>query len=112
MASRIGLLWALLSLFIPFAQGPSLEGTWYGAISAPGAQFEIAVNLQKKGAGWTGALLLENGRTVPASNIVVEVNAIAFSLDQGSEKTTFKGVVSGSASEISGTFTQRDSKFP
>jgi hypothetical protein len=113
MALRIGLsLWALLWVFVSFAQVPSLEGTWYGVISPPGAEFEIVFHLQKKGSGWTGSLLLENGRTVPASNIVVEGNIIAFSLDQGPEKTTFNGVVSGNTPEISGAFTQGKSTFP
>src|SRR2546428_11975555 len=101
-----------LLLTTVLAQAPTFEGNWYGTISPPGAQFDIAVRLQLRGDIWTGTLLLENGTNIPLREIVPRANAISFSLDPGPQKITFKGALSDNGTELSGDFTQDTSTFP
>jgi hypothetical protein len=103
---------ALLWLATASAQAPSLEGTWYGTINPPGAQFEVAVRLQKKGEGWTGTLLLENGVSVPLNDIAIRSNSASFSINPGQEKVTFQGKLTNNGAEFNGEFKQGNSAFP
>src|SRR5262245_50257932 len=84
-------LCALLWLPAGFAQTAGFEGVWYGTINPPGARFDIAVNLQRRDNGWTGALLMEDGTNIPLSAIAAKEDAITFSLDPGGGKVTFTG---------------------
>src|SRR5438552_224135 len=110
----------VVSVFLWFAiaqsQSPSIQGIWYGTVTPPGAppeaRFQISVNFQKKGEGWMGTLLMEDGNSVPLSEIVLKANAISFSVDRGPQPTTFAGTFSGNAAEISGEFKQAQSTFP
>jgi len=101
-------LWLMHGL----AQTPGFEGTWYGTISPPGAQFDIAVSFQRSDASWAGNLLMENGTAIPITEIVIADNTITFSLSPGQGKVTFTGKLSGATPEISGVFRQDDSSFP
>lgn len=115
MTFKTATILCLLCFFvalISLAQGPTIEGNWYGSINPPGANFDIAVHFEKKGEIWTGALLVENGERFPLREIVAQLPAISFSFDPGGEKITLKGSLSGDATEISGQFTQNNSVFP
>src|SRR5947207_14408870 len=91
----------LLCVFVPLwllthvlAQTPGVEGTWFGTINPPGAQFDIAINLQRDVAGWTGMLLMENGANIPLREMVIQPSTISFLLDGGGGKIAFKGTIS------------------
>src|SRR5437867_4277053 len=95
---------ALLTVAGP-AQAPNIEGSWYGTINPPGTQFDVALSFQKKGDGWAGTLLLENGSSAALTGIIADGKAISFSLDARQADVTFKGTLSDGADTISGEFT-------
>jgi hypothetical protein len=94
-----------------FGQAPGFEGTWYGAISPPGAKFDVAVNVQRRGEVWTGTLLLEDGTSFQLTDISVKADAITFSVSPGPTKVTFTGTLSATPS-ITGEFKQDNATFP
>jgi hypothetical protein len=110
---RVVRIISLLSLLTVcgLAQAPKIEGQWYGTINPPGANFDVAVNFQRRGDGWIGTLLMENGGSLPLKNITAEGNAVSFVLDSGKTDVSFKGTLSN-AQEMSGEFTQNGMKFP
>ena len=105
-----------LCLFVAITllgQAPTFEGTWYGTINPPSLQFNIAVRFQKSGDSWSGTLLLENGMTVPLTEIAAQSKSISFSaVDPGQQKITFESALSDNGTELSGEFTQANSTFP
>src|SRR5262245_52689005 len=110
---RVVRIISLLSLLTVsgLAQAPKIEGQWYGTINPPGANFDVAVNFQRRGDGWTGTLLMENGASLPLKNITAEGNAVSFVVVSKNEDVSFKGTLSN-AEEMSGKFTQDGMKFP
>ena len=84
MRILLGLALATLLVAAGMAQDPKIDGPWYGTISPPGAQFDVGVTFQRRAGGWTGMLLLENGRSTPLKDITLEANAISFSVGCGS----------------------------
>jgi hypothetical protein len=111
---RILLLVVLASLLVVpgSAQSQKFDGTWYGTINAPGAQFDIVFSFKKAGAGWTGTLLTENGMRLALKDVTAEGNAISFSFDPGQAKVTFKGTLSNDARVVSGELAQDGRKSP
>src|SRR5262245_24594485 len=109
------ILCALVSLCLLTASGqtPSaVGGNWYGSVNPPNMRFDIAVSLQNIG-GWTGSLLMENGISLPLSNLSIDAKTISFSIDRGGqsgEQARFKGTIKDD--EITGEFTQDNSTVP
>jgi hypothetical protein len=93
-------------------QAISFDGTWYGAINPPGAKFDVAVNVQKRGDVWTGTLLTEDGTSFPLTDISVQGNTITFAVSPGASKVTFTGTLSGATPAITGEFKQDNATFP
>ena len=114
MKTFLILLLTAFTIISSAAQVPSIAGPWYGTINPPGAEFEIAVTIQKRDAGgWTGVLLMENGLSFQLNEITVGGSAISFSLEVGpAAKASLKGTLSADGTGISGEFTQNGAKFP
>src|SRR5881397_4398400 len=96
MKTFLIMLLAALTVISSPAQVPSVAGTWYGTINPGGAEFEIAVTIQKSDAGGlTGVLLMENGRSFPLYELTIDGSTVSFSVDVGpAAKASFKGAFS------------------
>src|SRR6185295_10303237 len=84
------------------AQTPNIDGSWYGTINPPGAEFDVALSFQKRGDGWAGTLLLENGSSAVLTGINAQGKTISFSLDSKQADAAFRGTISDDATTISG----------
>jgi len=117
MKPRLVLISVFLLARIPFgvvAQSRTAAGVWNGAISLPGAELIVSVNLQQKDdGGWTGTIdiPMQNAKGLPLSNIAIEGASISFSIAGVPGDPTFKGKLSEDGSAISGDFTQGPGKF-
>jgi len=89
-------------------------GVWNGAISLPGAELVVSVNLQQKDdGGWSGTIdiPIQNAKGIPLANIAVDAGVISFSITGAPGNPTFKGALSEDADTISGDFTQGPGRF-
>jgi hypothetical protein len=92
------------------AQTPGFEGAWYGTITPPGAQFDIAVSFKKRVDSWTGTLLLENGTNLTVEDLVIQGATVRFTVIQGQTRAAFAAVLSDAG--IKGEIKQDNSTFP
>ena len=97
-----------------FGQTPSKDfaGSWHGTLEAGGQKLRVVVTLTKSDAGaYTGKLdSLDQGATIPIDTITV--NGEAVRLEIKSLAIVFEGTVNKERTELTGTFTQGDQKFP
>jgi hypothetical protein len=88
------------------AQTPA-AGRWEGAISAPGREISVIVDLKGDGGKWQGTVALpgEKLKGLPLANIAVAGAGVTFSMP-GPGEPTFKGTVAQDGKTMSGDFTQ------
>lgn len=97
------------------AQGRTAAGLWNGAISTPGVELRVIVNLQQKDdRSWTGTIdiPMQNAKGVPLANIMVEGASVSFTITGGPGNPVFNGMFSEDGNTISGDFAQGPAKFP
>ena len=89
-----------------------IEGSWQGTLEASGTKLRLALIVTKSDAGAYGGKLdsIDQGATIPIDTITVNGNAVRFEIK--SHAVVFEGALNDERTELSGTFTQRDQKFP
>jgi dipeptidyl aminopeptidase/acylaminoacyl peptidase len=112
--SLLMLLFLILLSCQVFGQTPAkdFEGSWQGTLDAGGQKLRLVVTVTKSDAGvYTGKLdSLDQGATIPIDTITVNGDAVRWEIK--SPAIVFEGVLNKERTELTGTFTQSDQKFP
>src|SRR5215216_5930735 len=87
-------------------------GSWQGTLEAGGQKLRVVVTLTKSDAGaYAGKLdSIDQGATIPIDTITVNGDAVR--LEIKSPAIVFEGTLNKERTELTGTFTQGDQKFP
>ncbi len=97
-----------------FSQTPAkgLEGAWQGTLEAGGAKLRLILTVTKSDAGsYAGKVdSLDQGATIPIDTITVNGDAVRVEIK--SAAIVYEGALNKERTELSGTFTQGDQKFP
>src|SRR4029434_7589069 len=97
-----------------FGQTPAkdFEGSWQGTLEAGAQKLRLVVTVMKSDAGaYTGKLdSLDQGATLPIDTITVTGDAVRWEIK--SSAIVFEGALNKERTELTGTFTQGDQKFP
>src|SRR5688572_13855115 len=115
MKSSLLMLLLLLGLSCQvFGQTPAkdFEGSWQGTLEAGGQKLRLVVTVTKSDAGaYAGKFeSLDQGATIPIDSITVNGDAVR--LEINSPAIVYEGTLNKERSELTGTFTQGDQKFP
>lgn len=88
------------------------EGSWQGTLEAGGQKLRLVVSVTKSDAGaYSGKLeSLDQGATIPIDTITVDGDAVR--LEIKSPAIVFEGTLNKERTELAGTFSQSDQKFP
>jgi len=97
-----------------FGQTPAkdFDGSWQGTLEAGGTKLRLALTITKSDAGvYAGKLdSLDQGATIPIDTITVNTDAVRWEIK--SPAIVFDGALNKERTEVTGTFTQGDQKFP
>ena len=109
------MLLLLLGLSCPVLSqtpAPGFEGSWQGTLEAGGQKLRLLVTVTKSDAGtYSGKLdSLDQGATIPIDTITVNGDAVR--LEIKSPAIVIEGTLNKERTELTGTFTQSDQKFP
>lgn len=105
----------LVSLAPAPAQSPSTPaGHWEGAITLPGTELAIRVDLEQTPAAWAGSIDIpvQALRNFKLGEVTVTDAAVSFVMPGIPGDPKFAGELAGDARTISGDFTQGGQKFP
>ncbi len=105
----------LVSLAPAPAQSPSTPaGHWEGAITLPGTELAIRVDLEQTPAAWAGSIDIpvQALRNFQLGEVTVTDAAVSFVMPGIPGDPKFAGELAGDATTISGDFTQGGQKFP
>jgi uncharacterized protein len=89
------------------------EGSWHGALEAGGQTLRLVVTVTKSDAGtYAGKLdsVDQGGAVIPIDTITVNGDAVR--LEIKALAIVFEGTLNKERTELTGTFTQGDQKFP
>jgi uncharacterized protein len=94
----------------PPAKG--FEGAWQGTLEAGGQKLRLVVTVTKSDAGaYAGKFdSLDQGATIPIDTITVNGDAVRIEIK--SAAIVYEGTLNKERTELTGTFTQGDQKFP
>ncbi len=109
----------LLLLLAPLAvaaqvPAPQASGLWEGAINTPSGILQVAVRLDRSGAGeWSGTIDIpaQGAKALTLANIAVDGPSVHFSIAGVPGGPTFAGTLSNEGSTILGDFTQGPAKL-
>src|SRR5688572_17097237 len=89
-----------------------LAGSWQGTLEAGGQKLRLVVTVTKSAAGaYAGKFdSLDQGATIPIDTITVNGDAVR--LEIKSAAIVYEGILNKERTELTGTFTQGDQKFP
>ena len=115
MKNTLLMLLFLLGLAcLVFGQTPAkgFEGLWQGTLEAGGTKLRVALTVTKSDAGaYAGKLdSIDQGATIPIDTITVNGDAVRVEIK--SPAIVFEGTLNKERTELSGTFTQGDQRFP
>src|SRR5688572_23888414 len=88
------------------------EGSWQGTLEAGAQKLRLLVTVTKSDAGaYTGKFdSLDQGATIPIDTITVNGDAVRIEIK--SAAIVYEGTLNKERTELTGTFTQGDQKFP
>ena len=88
------------------------EGSWQGTLEAGGQKLRLVVTVTKSAAGaYAGKFeSLDQGATIPIDTITVNGDAVRIEIK--SAAIVYEGTLNKERTELTGTFTQADQKFP
>lgn len=100
---------ALICFLIPFlfAQKPSIEGSWEGALQLPGAKLRLRIHVKPaESGGWTATMDSpdQGAFGLPVSSVTFADNVLKWQMSQ--LRASFEGKLNEAGTEIAGTFTQ------
>ena len=115
MKNRLLMLLFLLGLsFQVFGQTPAkdFEGAWHGTLDVGGTKLRLVVTVTKSDTGtYSGKLdSLDQGASIPIDTITVTGDAVR--LEIKSPAIVYEGTLNKERTELTGTFSQSDQKFP
>ncbi len=91
----------------PAAAADPLAGAWEGAIQVAGVELGVLLNVAAAGDGSYSATLdipAQGAAGLPVGNLLVEGDAVSFTILEGAQQATFAGTLAGE--ELSGSFSQ------
>jgi uncharacterized protein len=94
------------------APAKGFEGSWQGTLDAGGQKLRLVVTVTKSDAGaYAGKFdSLDQGATIPIDTITVNGDAVRMEIK--SAAIVYEGTLNKERTELTGTFTQADQKFP
>jgi len=115
MKNSLLMLLLLLGLSCPvIGQTPAtgFEGSWQGTLEAGGQKLRLLVTVTKSDAGTYAGKFdsLDQGATIPIDTITVNGDAVRVEIK--SPAIVFEGTLNKERTELTGTFSQGDQKFP
>ena len=97
-----------------FSQTPAkgFEGSWQGTLEAGGQKLRLVVTVTKSDAGTYAGKFdsLDQGATIPIDTITVNGDAVRLEVKEPA--IVYEGTLNKERTELTGTFTQADQKFP
>src|ERR671913_1614391 len=97
-----------------FGQTPAkgFEGSWQGTLEAGGTKLRLVLTVTKSDAGaYAGKFdSLDQGASIPIDTITVNGDAVRIEIK--SAAIVYEGTLNKERTELTGTFTQGDQKFP
>lgn len=90
-----------------WAQKPSIEGSWEGALQLPSAKLRLRIHLKPaESGGWTATLDSpdQGAFGLPVSSVTFVENVLKWQMNQ--LRASFEGRLNEAGAEIAGTFTQ------
>lgn len=92
--------------------GKDFAGAWQGTLEAAGTKLRLALTITKSDAGaYAGKFdSLDQGATLPID--IIKVDGDAVHVEIKAPGIVFDGTLNKERTELSGTFTQADQKFP
>src|ERR1700752_3971721 len=97
-----------------FGQTPAkdFDGSWQGTLEAGGTKLRLALTITKSDGGvYAGKMdSLDQGATIPIDTITVNGDAVRWEIK--SPAIVYEGTLNKERTELTGTFTQADQKFP
>ncbi len=100
---------------LPAQSPPGPSGHWEGAITTPGQEIAIAVDLfPGDGDAWEGAISVpaQNVTALPLSDITVKGEAVGFAMPRMPGDPRFAGTLADGGKTLSGDFTQGGATMP
>ena len=108
--ATVGVLLALACITGPALsqEASSPAGHWVGAITVPGGELGIDVDLKVDAGAWSGdiSIPMQQTQDFPLSEVAVAGNEVSFLMAGVPGDPTFKGTISEDGLTITGTFTQ------
>src|SRR5688572_11600696 len=88
------------------------EGSWHGTLDAGAQKLRLLVTVTKSGASaYAGKFdSLDQGASIPIDTITVNGDAVRWEIK--SAAIVYEGILNKERTELTGTFTQGDQKFP
>jgi len=109
----------ILALFLAapalWAQVPSLEGHWAGAIELPGMKLEVNLDFARQADGaWKGDISIpaQNANDLPLADVVLKGGEFSCTITGIPGSPTFKGTLAADGKTIAGDFSQAGKTFP
>lgn len=100
---------------LPAQSPPGPGGHWEGAITTPGQEIVIAVDLfPGAGDAWEGTISVpaQNVTALPLADITVKGEAVGFAMPRMPGDPRFAGTLAGDGKTLSGDFTQGGATMP
>ena len=93
-------------------QANGVEGSWLGTLEAAGQKLRLLVTVTKSDAGvYAGKLdSLDQGASLAIDTITVDGDAVRWEIK--SHAIVYEGTLNKERTEVTGTFTQAEQKFP
>ncbi len=97
---------------VPPPPATAFEGSWQGTLEAGAQKLRLLVTVTKSGAGaYAGKFdSLDQGASIPIDTITVNGDAVRFEIK--SAAIVYEGTLNKVRTELTGTFSQGDQKFP
>src|SRR5688572_22412257 len=97
---------------VVLSPGKDFAGAWHGTLEAGGQKLSLVVTVTKSDAGTYAGKFesVDQGATIPIDTITVNGDAVRFEIK--SAAIVFEGTLNKERTELTGTFTQGDQKFP
>jgi hypothetical protein len=110
----VAVLLIAMSYPVALLQTVSASGHWEGAISVPGQELKIEVDLAKAANGWEGTISIpaQSLKGFPLSGITVKGDSVAFAMQNIPGNPLFTGTLSKDGKTLSGDLAQGGGTIP
>lgn len=110
----LALFAAVVTFWPTVAEAANAAGKWEGAISLPGAELAIDIDLKVEGGAWTGDISIpaQGAKDLALTNVTLQGDDVSFELPGVPGTPSFKGRLTAPGDKIAGDFLQGGQTFP